>query len=88
MVNYAMTISKHKEMGSTERKNTTVAEIKPDARYNEDLLSQPGAERARLWEYHPNTEQWDDGKWSGNYVVIKMEKRPFADGTFLRKRNF
>ena len=59
------------------------AAVQKEAKFNEDLLSQPGSEKGRLWEYHPNSDQWDDGKWSATSVVIKMEKRPFAEGNFL-----
>lgn len=73
---------------SVERKtSTTSSHASKDQRFDETLLKQPGAERAKLWTYTPNgnidgnSYKWDDGNWSAQCIVIKMEKRPFAEGS-------
>lgn len=71
--------------GSFERKSSTIefenANPTRDDKFDENKLKQPGSERAKLWEYHPASERWDDGKWSVSPIVISMEKRPFAEGS-------
>eukprot|EP01119_Soliformovum_irregulare_P016127 TRINITY_DN4632_c0_g1_i3.p1 TRINITY_DN4632_c0_g1~~TRINITY_DN4632_c0_g1_i3.p1 ORF type:complete len:828 (-),score=308.02 TRINITY_DN4632_c0_g1_i3:200-2683(-) len=70
--------------GTLERQNSIASSItefvKNSEQFDEDLLKEPGTEKARLWEYHSDSRKWDDGKWSNSPIVIQMEKRPFAEG--------
>lgn len=54
----------------------------------EDLLKTPGAERVKVWQYHPDENgKWDAGKWSSNILVMKLERRPFAEGSLRLAHN-
>ena len=80
-----ITTSPRRTLARSESRHSTTAHTSEKVDKNEqidELLKQPGAERVRVWEYHPDeTGKWDAGKWSNSIIVVKVERRPFAEGS-------
>lgn len=54
---------------------------KPDPKFDSSLLTIPGAERAIIWEYTlTDPEKIEEGIWKEQDAVVKLERRPFAEG--------